>query len=64
MTEHRKFFELISDDTYDVSDVQMYERVSNSCTKHERHHGFLRHHSRQTGVVQLLGAVERSCSVL
>ena len=44
-----------------VRDVQEVERVSNSCTKHERHHCYLRHHSRQTGVVQLL---TRSCTVL
>ena len=75
VTEHRKFYELNFDDTNDVSDVQIINddclyvttrsrKSFNPCTKHERHHCFVRHYSRQTGVVQLLGVVGKSCSVL
>ena len=76
MTEPRKFFQLIYDDKYDVSDVQItnddclhvtYKKSKEFQThphKQERDHCFLRHHSRQTGDVQFLVAVGRSCSVL
>ena len=79
VTKPRKFFELISDDTYNVSDVQI---INDDCVyvidKKSKEFQtpalntnviiasyvhYLRHHSRQTGVVQLLGAVGLLCIV-